>query len=48
LMHSHYVLAPFGNCNIVALVCRVVNWRRAVSYDRASATGSIFPRAAGN
>src|SRR5215469_4238382 len=41
LMHSHYVLAPFGNCNIVALVCRVVNWRRAVSYNRASATGII-------
>ena len=29
-------LSPFGNCNIVALVCRAVNWRRAVSYKRAS------------
>src|SRR5262249_3570482 len=29
-------LSPFGNCKIVALVCRAVNWRRAASYKRAS------------
>src|SRR5262249_31621775 len=29
-------LSPFGNCKIVALVCRAVNWRRAVSYSRTS------------
>src|SRR5262249_9377416 len=32
LMHSHYLLATFGNCNIVALACRAVNWQRALSY----------------
>src|SRR6516165_2335009 len=44
LMHNRYLivdyalasLLPFGNCNIVALVCPAVNWRRAVSYKRAS------------
>src|SRR5262249_13263720 len=32
LMHSRYLFAPFGNCNIVALACRAVNWQRALSY----------------
>jgi len=40
-MHSRYLFAPFGNCNIVALACRAVNWQRALSYKRETVTGII-------
>jgi hypothetical protein len=29
-------LSPFGNCKIVALVCRAANWRRALLHRHAS------------